>query len=533
MPSHPARVAPATAHTRHTVADWLAASSLSRRLSWLVVLIVTTVVTGVAYLEEQSFVRSVERDLINTTRSTAQAVAEDLAARQIPLDPLDIRDTLHDFAAADPVVNAISFVEADESGHIQVIASTSTEERSEAMELARRVIATSASAADRTETIATYVVPVPSRLQQAVIVTVGLDSLQSARARGTWIAFGLALPTVLLVTMLVHLTIRRLVHRPIALILHTMESAARGDLRARALIGSQDEFGTIAAGLNDMLGRLEHFNEALQERVREATTDLSVRNAQLAKSYSQMLALREALAESERMAALGQMAANVAHQAGTPLNLISGYVQMLRDDPQTDGRTHARLQTIDAQIHQVIRVLRTMLDHARRPSGFEVASFADIVERVHDVAAPQLSRSDIRLRVSIPGDLPPLRADATQLEMALMNLVTNALDAMPKGGALSITASMKEDAVRLEVADTGPGISSSIIDSIFEPWVTTKPPGQGTGLGLAIVRDVVRNHGGTVSVQNGPHGGAVFVIELPCAQPSGERTPNRDAHTRG
>ena len=522
MPSHPPREAPVSVHGRHSVAEWLSGSSLSGRLSWLVVLIVTSVVTGVAFVEEQSFLRSVERDLLDTARSTAQAVADDLAARPAPVDPLDIRDTLHDFAAADPVVHAISFIEEDDTGHTQVLASTSTEERAEAMELTRRAMAARAPASDRTDTLATFAVPVPGHALQAVVVTVGLESLQKARSRGIWIAFGLALPTVLLVTVLVHLTIRRLVQRPIALILGTMESAARGDLRARALVGTDNEFGTIAEGLNDMLGRLEHFNEALQERVREATSDLSLRNAQLAESYAQMLALREALAHNERLAALGQMAANVAHQAGTPLNLISGYVQMLRDDPQTDARIHARLQTIDAQIQQVTRVLRTMLDHARQPSGLDVADFAGIVERVHDVAAPRLSRSDIRLSVSIPTGLPPIRADATQLEMALLNLVTNALDAMPNGGTLSITLSMAQNRVRLEVADTGPGIAPNIIDRLFEPWVTTKPAGQGTGLGLAIVRDVVRGHGGTVSAHNRPEGGTVFVIELPCAQPSAE-----------
>jgi signal transduction histidine kinase len=122
--------------------------------------------------------------------------------------------------------------------------------------------------------------------------------------------------------------------------------------------------------------------------------------------------------------------------------------------------------------------------------------------------------------MAIDEGLPPIRADVTQLEMALLNLVTNALDAMPLGGTLSITATARPGAIRVEVADTGPGIPAEIREHLFGPWVTTKPPGQGTGLGLAIVRDVVRAHGGSVSASN-QSTGAVFVIDLPAADAPG------------
>jgi signal transduction histidine kinase len=130
------------------------------------------------------------------------------------------------------------------------------------------------------------------------------------------------------------------------------------------------------------------------------------------------------------------------------------------------------------------------------------------------VAEPRLSRSRIRLQTSVADGLPPVNADATQLEMALLNLVTNALDAMRDGGTLSISAAALANGIRLEIADTGPGLPAAILDRLFDPWVTTKAAGQGSGLGLAIVRDVVRAHGGTVSAHNQATG-AVFVIELP------------------
>ena len=161
-----------------------------------------------------------------------------------------------------------------------------------------------------------------------------------------------------------------------------------------------------------------------------------------------------------------------------------------------------------------------MLDYARQPSGFETVALSDIIERVREIAQPRLSGSNIQSQISVAEGLPPIKADVTQLEMALLNLVTNALDAMPNGGTLSITATARPGEIRVEVADTGPGIPAEIMERLFDPWVTTKPTGEGTGLGLAIVRDVIRAHGGSVSAHNVAtlptlSTGAVFVIDLP------------------
>ena len=503
-------------HIRPTVAKWFQDISLGARLSFFVALIVFGVVTSVAYLEVRSFEGHIDRDLVDAARLGAQSAADTLAERAPPLDPLDIRDTLHDLVEADPVLDAISVIEADETGHLRVFTSTSTEERAEVLDLAGRAITTKAPASDRSSTVVMFALPVPRRGNYAVAVTVGLESLLQARTHGLRVALGFAVPTIVLVTILVHLTVRQLVGQPLSAILRTMDETAGGDLRARTTMTRRDELGTIATGLNEMLDQLERFNQSLHERIEEATRDLSLRNAQLAASQSELFALRESLARAERVAALGQVAANVAHQAGTPLNLVSGYVQMIRDDPRTDDRTRSRLLTVDAQIQQVTRVLRTMLDHARQPSGFEIVALADIIERVREVAQPRLSRSNIRLQISVAEDLPAVKADATQLEMALLNLVTNALDAMPGGGTLSIAATARPEGIRVEVADTGSGIPAEVIDRLFDPWVTTKPAGQGTGLGLAIVRDVVRAHGGSVSASN-QSTGALFVIDLPAA----------------
>jgi signal transduction histidine kinase len=496
------------------VAKWVSGPSISRRISMFVAVIVTGVVTSVAYLQVRSFERTIDRDLVNAAQLGARSVADDLAAREEPLDPRDVRDGLHDFVNAEPLIDAISIIEADETGLPRVFTGTSTEEQTEIVNLAGRAIQAGAALSYRSGTVLTIASPLPQHRRYAVAVSVGLETLLQAREHALALALGFVVPAILLVTILVHLTVRQLLERPLNAILRAMERTAKGDLRARAAISNNDEFGAIAAGLNEMLDQLEAFNHSLHEQIDEATRDLSFRNAQLAASQHQLLATREALGRAERVAALGQVAANVAHQAGTPLNLMSGYVQMIIDDSRTDERARLRLQTVEAQIQHVTRVLRTMLDRARPSSGVEAVALGQVIARVREIAQPQLTRSNIRLETSVAEGLPAVKADATQLEMALLNLITNALDAMPGGGTLSIRACVRAAQIRLEVADTGPGLPAHILDHLFDPWVTTKPPGQGSGLGLAIVRDVVRTYGGSISAHN-QSPGAVFVIELP------------------
>ncbi len=506
-------------HFRPTVAKWLLGPSISRRISLFVALIVTGVVTSVAYLQVRSFERIVDGDLVNAAQLGVRSVADDLASRKEPLDPLDIQDGLHDFVNAEPLLDAISIIEADETGHVHVFTSTSTEEQTEVVNLAGRAIQSGTTSSYRSGTALTVASPLPQHRRYAVAVSVGLESLLQARKHALALALLFVVPAILLVNILVHLTVRQLLGRPLNAILRTMERTAKGDLHARAAVSNNDELGAIATGLNEMLDQLETFNQSLHEQIDEATRDLSLRNVQLTASQTQLLATREALGRAERVAALGQVAANVAHQAGTPLNLISGYVQMILDDAKTDERTRSRLQTVEAQIQRVTRVLRTMLDRAHPSSGVEAVVLGDVIARVRELAHPRLMRSNIRLETSVAAGLPAVKAAATQLEMALLNLITNALDAMPGGGTLSISASCHADQVRLEVADTGPGLPAHILDHLFDPWVTTKPTGQGSGLGLAIVRDVVRTHGGSISAHN-QSPGAVFVIDLPALDPA-------------
>jgi two-component system, NtrC family, sensor kinase len=491
--------------------------SLRLRALLLAGLGVAAIVGLASWLEVRAIEHEIRNDLLTTARQTAEAVADDLSLRPDPLDVDDLTDSLHDFVIAVPALRVIAVVTL-QHGQPVVLASTSTLARAEALAVARRSIETERMAQPSGDgLVQTLAVPVvrDDRLFGAVAVSFSLAAVQEVRARGQRIALWLAPGAVLALVLLVDLLTRRLFYRPIRALVDTMQRVAAGDQTARAPVIRRDELGELAIGLNHMLTELEELNTALQGRVREATEELRGRNAELVDSYQRMFALREALARAEQLAAVGHMAASVAHQIGTPLNLISGYVQMLMEEAGPRSRLRERLQIIEEQIQKVATVVRTMMDRARRPSPRATVDLRALVERVADVARPALEAAGVRLDVALPGEECPIKADDVQLELALLNLISNSLDAMPSGGRLRIEMADVGDRARITIADTGTGIPAELLPKIFEPWVTTKAAGHGTGLGLSITRDVIGAHGGSIVAENVPEGGAAFTIELP------------------
>jgi signal transduction histidine kinase len=316
-------------------------------------------------------------------------------------------------------------------------------------------------------------------------------------------------------TLVLDQALRRVVYRPIAAIRQTMARAGAGELAARVEVARSDEMGEVATGLNQMLERLADFNLALEDRIRTVTSALDRSHTERIDSYQRMLAMRDALAEAERLAAVGQTAASVAHQVGTPLNLISGHVQLLLAQGDLPPDTERRLRLVQDQIGKVTHAVRGLVEHVRRPGPDTPIDVGDLLGSIGVLVRPRLVASGIRLTEEIASGLPKVRGDRSELEMALLNLVSNAVDAMPSGGDLRVAASAMDDGLQIAVADSGSGIPPDLLPRIFEPWVTTKPPGRGTGLGLSITRDVVARMGGTIAAAAGRGQGTVITITLP------------------
>ena len=227
------------------------------------------------------------------------------------------------------------------------------------------------------------------------------------------------------------------------------------------------------------------------------------------------------LVQSEKVAAMGCLLAGVAHELNNPLTVIVGSAQLLRlfaNDPDAVAR---RVDSIDAAAERCVRIVRNFLSLARqRPPERTDVRLHDVVQGAVELLAYELRMDNIEVAVDLPDNLPTLSADPHQLHQVLVNLITNAHQAMrrsPQPRWISFTAhhDASRGRVRLEVTDTGPGIAQALQAKVFEPFFTTKPTGEGTGLGLALCRSMIEEHGGTIELDSEPGSGSRFTIELP------------------
>lgn len=336
----------------------------------------------------------------------------------------------------------------------------------------------------------------------------------------------MALVAVVLITLGTYLLFRQLVYRPVERLLGAMAHAEGGDLSVHAPERAPDELGLLSRNFNRMIGRLRAMTDereaqrrVLQERVQEATGELQQQNEQLEATNRELWRTTRRLTELERLAAAGQTAAQFAHEVGTPLNLISGHVQLLSAQLGADERAAPRLHTISAQIERIERIVRQMLDRTRPESVALVPlDLHALLGRIFDTVAPALDARRVRLRTTLAVDVPRIVGDADRLQQVFINLINNALDAMPDGGELHVRTVCDGAQVIIEFADTGGGMSEDVRAHIFDPLYTTKARGRGTGLGLVVVRQVMREHGGEIEVESERGQGATFRLRLPVAQ---------------
>jgi two-component system, NtrC family, sensor kinase len=497
--------------------------SLRARLGVSAALVVAVVVGLSTYLQARIVARAVEAEALDSAAAIALGVSADLGEHTAAPSTAELVDLLGDYRKAVPAVQSITVTAASPSA---IVASTDPEAPPRALGLGEQAVVRGDLVTYADGPVGLHFVAVPLERHHerygAVVVAVGMDALRRVQRQSGQAALVFAAVAILLLAAGLDLLGRRFVHRPLAAVLRTMARASAGDLAARAPRGSTDEIGAVAEGLNGMLDRMAGFNDTLRAEVERATVELRAANRELTETAQRLFAARRELARSQRLALAGQMAASVAHQVGTPLNVISGYVQMLRAK-QEDGSPDARrLGTIQDQIDRVTGIVQSLLDRTHRPAlDLRPLAPGDLLEGLADLVRPSLVGRGIDLSVEVASGLPAVGADRVPLEQALLNLVSNAVDAMPEGGRLRLAARTDGDGVALVVTDSGPGIPPEDLSRVFDPLFTTKPPGKGTGLGLPILREVVEAHGGTVRLESRPGEGTTATVRLPRAAEGG------------
>lgn len=245
--------------------------------------------------------------------------------------------------------------------------------------------------------------------------------------------------------------------------------------------------------------RLEKTHAQLRDEVGRLTAELEVKNRELARK--------------NRLADLGEMASHVAHEVRNSLTPITLYLSLLRRSLRDDakgldvlGKAEAGFTALEATVNDLLAF------SAQRQPQSSAFFVGDLVDEVLGSLAPQLEAQAVEVDLDTPPNLP-LWADREMVRRAVLNLVLNALDMMPAGGELTITAYEGQEGLELEIADSGPGLDEAHQGRLFEPFFSTKET--GTGLGLSVVAHVADAHGGSVIAENCPQGGAAFTLRLP------------------
>ena len=308
-----------------------------------------------------------------------------------------------------------------------------------------------------------------------------MEEIEDAKRALIWSMLGIAV----LVTGLVAFISQRIgknITEPIIDLVGFTEQVAEGNLNDQCEIKTQDEIGDLALAFNQMTRNLQQS--------------------------------RDKLIQAERLATAGKMSASFAHEIRNPLSSMRMLSQLLMQKPEMSAEQRQSLQYILEEIERINNIVKGLMDFAR-PTTLNLAEqpLVPTLQAVLSLMEANLTHHQIRLVLEFAPDLPDLQFDSDKIKQAFMNVVLNAMEAMPQGGTLSVTIFKLEDGISIKVTDTGDGIPEADIEHLFEPFFSRKD--KGTGLGLANVKRILEEHGGTVEIENALNEGATVSMWLP------------------
>jgi two-component system NtrC family sensor kinase len=280
-----------------------------------------------------------------------------------------------------------------------------------------------------------------------------------------------------------------------------IQSVGQGELTMLA-----DAFNGMLASLRTMKADLEDWGRTLEEKVRQRTEEVT--------------AMQVRVAQSERLASLGMLAAGVAHEVNNPLGGILALTALTLEDLPGDHPSRRNLEVVLQQTERCRDIVKGLLDFSRQSDAtMEELQINGVLDQTIELISQQSSFFNVRIERAWADDLPPITGDRSQLQQVFLNILVNAVQAMDERGVITIRTAAHGDDVEISIADTGCGIPAEVIDRIFDPFFTTREGGRGTGLGLAIAYGIVTRHRGHIHAESTVGRGTTFIIRLPAAAP--------------
>jgi signal transduction histidine kinase len=254
----------------------------------------------------------------------------------------------------------------------------------------------------------------------------------------------------------------------------------------------------------------------LSQRERRQRKKLEHTSAELSEAYEKLRQTFEQLRQSDRLAALGELSAGIAHEIRNPLGSIKGSVEILEEEIPKSHKKYEFIRIIKEEVARLNLLVAEFLKFARPPKlSIESTSINELIRSTLVLIRKEAEKVKIDILATLQESLPLLKLDPDQIRQVLLNLMLNAVQAMPKGGSLQIATSLEAagECILITVSDTGEGINDKDLERIFDPFFTTRPA--GTGLGLSISHQIVENHGGHLAARRNKTGGMSFIIRLP------------------
>jgi two-component system, NtrC family, sensor kinase len=360
--------------------------------------------------------------------------------------------------------------------------------------------------------------PLMIREQNKGVLGVVLPSNYFTAAASTsrnWFSFLFTLGTVAVIVIGYFLA--QSIARPILRLRTVSQAVAAGDLNQRTGLNQEDEIGELAHAFDAMTFKLRERTEEAARLYNETVQ----RNKELAEANAKLQATQQQLVQSEKLAAVGQLAAGIIHDVKNPLAIIIGLADELPEISPLDEAAQKSVRTIWENGRRANKIVTDLLKFARASTpAAKRQDLRETIETVLRLTEYMTRKADVEVIKDVPSASVIVIYDAAQMEQVLMNLVQNAIQAMSAGGTLRVNLSQVGEAVAIAVQDTGIGIPPQHLSRIFDPFFTTKPPSEGTGLGLSVSYGIVARHGGQIEVQSTVGEGTTFTVLLPVNPPA-------------